>query len=82
MGPILDRTQEHLVAADQAVVRLRRRVLDNIKLVEGGGDALGAMTPDLTGLVASDVNVPAGTPWQELAKANVEIAKERTREPV
>jgi len=41
MGPVLDRTKEHLVAADQAVVRLRRRVLDNIKLIEDGGDAIG-----------------------------------------
>ena len=58
MGPVLDRTQEHLVAADQAVVRLRRRVLDNIKVVEGGGDAIGAMTEDLTALVATDMNAP------------------------
>ena len=27
MGPIFDRTREHLVAADQAVVRLRRRLV-------------------------------------------------------
>ena len=42
MGPIFDRTQEHLVAADQAVVRLRRRLLDCVKLVEAGEEPLGA----------------------------------------
>ena len=42
MGPIFDRTQEHLVAADQAVVRLRRRLLDCVKLVENGEEPLGA----------------------------------------
>jgi phthalate 4,5-dioxygenase oxygenase subunit len=81
MGPVLDRTKEHLVAADQAVVRLRRRVLDNIKLVEGGGDAIGVMTEDLTKLVATDVTVPAGTAWQNLAKANIQATQERTTEP-
>ena len=42
MGPIFDRTQEHLVAADQAVVRLRRRLLDCVKMVEAGEEPLGA----------------------------------------
>ena len=81
MGPVLDRTKEHLVAADQAVVRLRRRVLENIKLVESGGDAIGAMTEDFTSLVATDLNVAAGTRWQDFAKANVLTTKERASEP-
>jgi phenylpropionate dioxygenase-like ring-hydroxylating dioxygenase large terminal subunit len=81
MGPIFDRTKEHLVAADQAVVRLRRRVLDNIRLVESGGDAIGATTEDLTTLVATDANVPAQTPWQDLAKPNIRASEERVSEP-
>jgi phthalate 4,5-dioxygenase len=82
MGPICDRTQEHLVAADQAVVRMRRRVLDNIALVAGGGDPIGVRTADLTRIVATDVNLAVGTPWQDLAQANVCANAEHAKDPV
>jgi phthalate 4,5-dioxygenase oxygenase subunit len=83
MGPILDRSKEHLVAADQAVVRMRRRVLDNIMIVERGGDPIGAQLADLTQIVAVDMNVAAGTRWQDLAKANTTMGSpsQRAREP-
>ena len=73
MGPIMDRTKEHLVPADQAVMRLRRRILENIRRVAEGGDALGAMLPDLSRLVAIDVDLPAGARWQDAAAGNVEF---------
>jgi hypothetical protein len=83
MGPILDRSKEHLVAADRAVVRMRRRILDNVRIVEGGGDAIGVAIADLTGIVAVDANVAAGTRWQDLAQANATIGapKQQAREP-
>ncbi len=73
MGPIIDRTKEHLVAADRAVVRLRRRILENIRRVRDGGDAIGAMLPDLSRLVATDVDLPAGSRWQDAASGNIEL---------
>ena len=63
MGPIFDRTQEHLVAADQAVVRLRRRLLDCVKLVEAGEEPLGLMREDFTN-VSCTSDAPLGQPWQ------------------
>ena len=48
MGPIFDRSKEHLVAADRAVMRLRRRILDNIKLVQNGEEPLGVNLADLS----------------------------------
>jgi hypothetical protein len=81
MGPILDRSKEHLVAADRAVVRMRRRILDNIRIVEGGGDPIGVQLADLTRVVALDTNVAAGTRWQDLAQANKAIAAPRAKEP-
>lgn len=63
MGQIFDRTQEHLVAADGAVVRLRRCLLDSIKAVEEGEEPLGATMEDLTQVsVTSDA--PLDRPWQ------------------
>ena len=63
MGPIFDRTQEHLVAADQAVVRLRRRLLDCVKLVENGEEPLGLLREDL-GNVSCTSDAPLDQPWQ------------------
>ena len=74
MGPIMDRTKEHLVTADRAVMRLRRRILENIRRVKQGNDAMGAALADLSGLVATDVDLPAGSRWQEAAMGNVEFA--------
>jgi phthalate 4,5-dioxygenase len=65
MGPIFDRTQEHLVAADQAVVRLRRRLLDCVKLVEDGKEPLGATMADLTN-VSCTSDAPLNAPWQSV----------------
>lgn len=63
MGPLFDRTLEHLVAADGAVVRLRKRLLDCVKAVEAGEEPLGATMEDLTGVsVTSDA--PLDQPWQ------------------
>ncbi len=65
MGPIFDRTQEHLVAADQAVVRLRRRLLDCVKLVEAGEEPLGLMREDYTN-VSCTSDAPLDQPWQSV----------------
>lgn len=54
MGPIIDRSQEHLVPADRAVVTLRRLLLRSIKSVEEGGDPI-VMLGDLRNVGAPDV---------------------------
>ena len=46
MGPIYDRTREHLVPADAAVVHMRHLLLEAARAMEAGGDA--PPLPDLT----------------------------------
>lgn len=36
MGPIVDRSQEYLCSADQAIVRVRRQLLDEVRAFMGG----------------------------------------------
>jgi hypothetical protein len=74
MGPVFDRSKEHLVAADRAVMRLRRRIIENIKRVQDGEQPLGVHLRDLTRLLATDLTVAPGTSWQELAAPNVNVA--------
>ncbi|MEI6382677.1 MAG: Rieske 2Fe-2S domain-containing protein [Betaproteobacteria bacterium] len=67
MGPIYDRTQEHLVAADAAVVRLRKRLMDSINLNEKGEDPIGLHLQDMTNVIGFDVDMPDGKIWREYA---------------
>lgn len=66
-GPIYDRTKEHLVAADIAVVGVRRRLLQAAEMVKAGHPAVGAFIADLTKVAAPDVDVPVGTDWRTVA---------------
>ena len=42
MGPILDRSEEHLGSTDRAIVMMRRLLLEAIRTVEAGGRPRGA----------------------------------------
>lgn len=66
-GPIFDRSKENLVTADMAVVRIRRRLLENIRRVEAGELPLGVDVADMSMIAAPAVDVPADTRWQDLA---------------
>lgn len=74
-GPIFDRTKENLVAADLAVVRVRRRLLQAAQMVKAGEPALGSQVADLTAVAAPDVDVPEGTDWRTLAPFHYELAQ-------
>lgn len=70
MGPIFDRSKEHLVPADGAVVHLRRILLDAARRV-AGGEALLPL-PDVSKVVAvADTEIPQGERWQDLAPHNI-----------
>lgn len=68
-GPLYDRSREHLVPADQAVVRVRRVLLDAIKRVMENQQppALGL---DLRGVSACDRELDEGAAWQDLLPAH------------
>lgn len=72
--PIIDRSKEHLVAADQAVVRLRRRMMDAIRLTEAGEPPPGLLVSDLTKVLASDQDIARDARWQDIAAAHFELA--------
>jgi phthalate 4,5-dioxygenase len=71
MGPILDRTKEHVVAADRAVIHLRARLLESVRRNEDGQDpvGLGAGVTDVRSL--PDTVIPTDGRWQALVPGNV-----------
>ncbi len=68
-GPIVDRSKEVLVAADKAVVRARRQLLESARRVAAGGDPIG-VDADVSRIVAIDANLPRSARWQTLVPAH------------
>jgi phthalate 4,5-dioxygenase len=64
-GALYDRSGEHLVPADRAVVRVRRLLLDAVKRLEAKLDPIGVGV-DLTRVGACDANQAIGERWQDL----------------
>ena len=72
MGPVVDRTKETLVAADRAVVHLRRRLLESVRRHEAGEQPIGLDVVDLTSVEAlCDTVVPVADDWQALLPGNM-----------
>ena len=65
-GPIARRDKEHLVAADAAVVRVRRLLIEAAETVAKGGVPRGADYADCTRLAAPDQMIAPGVHWKDL----------------
>jgi hypothetical protein len=76
MGPIQDRTREHLASSDKVIAAHRRMLLEAIDAVEAGGEAPGvadvAQAPQMVGPDTVDGIAPAGhwpTWWRDRVAA-------------
>ena len=65
MGPITDRTQEHLGTSDRAIAVMRRLLLEATRTVERGEDAPGADPATYRALRPHDGLVPVGADWRD-----------------
>ncbi|HUR89379.1 MAG TPA: Rieske 2Fe-2S domain-containing protein [Ramlibacter sp.] len=88
MGPIADRTKEHLGTSDKVIIGNRRVLMQAIEAVQAGGPAPGAADPKNAGALVGPDTVdgiaPAGewpTWWRAQAKAKRDHAP-WTRTPV
>jgi phthalate 4,5-dioxygenase oxygenase subunit len=78
MGPIVERHKETLVAADAAVVRLRVRLLESIRLSEAGEDPLGLAIPDYSKVRSlADTAIPKTGRWQDLLPDNMGSGRQK-----
>jgi len=69
MGPIADRSRDHLGSSDLAVVEFRRQMTAAAKKVAAGGPALGTEPPHVPHVHLSSFEgvVPKTTDWKSLA---------------
>ncbi len=67
MGPIVDRTREHLGMSDVAVIRMRRRLLEAIRRLENGETPIGLDGSFPYERLGSDQRIiPIDEPWQSV----------------
>jgi phthalate 4,5-dioxygenase oxygenase subunit len=79
MGPILDRSKEHLGPADKAIVQMRRVLRQAVKTVQQGGDPPG-LGPSYYDLTCELEVLLKGADWRRLLAP--EITGERILETV
>jgi len=70
MGPIVDRSQEHLGASDKAIIAMRRMLLQAARSIGQGVDPPGTGS-EYYRLRAIDKVLPAGTEWQQELKSEI-----------
>jgi phthalate 4,5-dioxygenase oxygenase subunit len=65
MGPIVDRTQEHLGTSDVAIIRMRRRMLEAVRRFQKGEPLIGHDRSIPYDRLRSEQKItPIETPWQ------------------
>jgi phenylpropionate dioxygenase-like ring-hydroxylating dioxygenase large terminal subunit len=69
MGPIADRTREHLGSTDKAIIMLRRILLEAIATVEQGGAPPGVDPATYRDVRAIELILPKDARWQDAARA-------------
>jgi len=65
MGPIVDRSKEHLGPADKAVIQARRLLLEAVRTVRDGGTPRG-VAPTYYTLAAAEGVLPRAADWRTL----------------
>ena len=79
MGPIYDRTAEHLGTSDAMVIRTRKRLIDAAKALRDKGTVPpGVDDPEVYQQRSGGVVLPAGTNWVEATK---ELRKAGVKHP-
>ncbi len=67
MGPIVDRTGEHLGTSDIAIIRMRRRMLESVQRFSGGEAPIGLEMPLPYERMRSEQKIiPIDQPWQSV----------------
>jgi phthalate 4,5-dioxygenase oxygenase subunit len=80
MGPIADRTREHLGTSDIAIIRMRRRMVEALRRFEAGESLIGQdATFPYDRLRGDQRLIPIGEPWQSVGSYDGETAATAAR---
>ena len=65
MGPVVDRSREHLGPADRAIIQARRLLLEAVKVVGEGGTPRG-IEPTYATQSAAEAVLPREADWRDM----------------
>jgi phenylpropionate dioxygenase-like ring-hydroxylating dioxygenase large terminal subunit len=71
MGPVVDRSREHLGSSDKAIITYRRILLDVLRDFEQGVAPLGVDPKTYRKVRSADIVIPKDVRWQEVADQSV-----------
>jgi len=71
MGPVVDRSLEHLGSSDKAIIAYRRILLDVLRDFEQGVEPLGVDPKTYRKVRSADIVIPKDVRWQEVADQSV-----------
>jgi hypothetical protein len=71
MGPVVDRSKEHLGTTDRAVIVLRRLLLEAVDTVEAGGSPRGTDPATFRALRGGNHTVERGADWHDALQAEL-----------
>ncbi len=75
MGPVVDRSREHLGTSDVAIIRMRRRQLENVRRFQNGEPLIGHDPAIPFVRIASEQRlIPIDEPWQRVGAHGGEYA--------
>ena len=74
MGPIYDRTKEHLGSADTAIIQMRRLLLQAVRDVEEGRDPAGSQGQG-SGVRPAQMYLPEDANWTDTQLKDALVAK-------
>jgi len=75
MGPIYDRTQEHLGSADTAIIQMRRLLLEAVRDVADGRDPVGAHSTGGNTVRPAQMYLPEDAQWTETRLKDALVAQ-------
>jgi hypothetical protein len=73
MGPIYDRTQEHLGSSDSAVIMMRRRLMQLAHELQQGKEPFAAEHGEIFRLRSAGILLEPGTPYVEASTPHVRV---------
>lgn len=75
MGPIYDRTQEHLGSADTAIIQMRRLLLEAVRDVADGRDPVGSHSTTANTVRPAQMYLPEDAKWTETSLKDALVAQ-------
>jgi hypothetical protein len=77
-GPLMDRTREHLASSDEAIIRVRRRLIRAARALAEGQDPQEPFHPEAYTYHSSSIAVPPGTPVEQAVAQVKALATDKT----